>query len=174
MTAMQSEPAPIIITAKMGAADQGWATGLRRKYFPPERNYLDAHITLFHHLPPGHLREIKSRLSDMAAGYPPQTAWLSDVMMLGRGVAYRVESPELLAVREELADDFRGLLIPQDQGRPRLHITVQNKVEPAIAKALHAELADSFEPRQIDISGLSAYYYRGGPWELIASWSFRG
>jgi hypothetical protein len=174
MTTGNMEPAPIIITAKMGAADQGWANGQRRKYFPPERNHLDAHITLFHHLPPAHFPEIKSRLSAMAAGYPPPTAWLSDVMMLGRGVAYRVESPELLAVREELADAFRGLLIPQDQGTPRLHITVQNKVEPAIAKALYTELADVFKPRQIDISGLSAHYYRGGPWEHIASWSFRG
>lgn len=166
--------APIIITAKMGAADQGWANGLRRQYFPPERNFLDAHITLFHHLPPAHLREIKSRLSAMAMQYPPPTAWISDVMMLGRGVAYRVESPELIAIREELADAFRGLLIPQDQGRPRLHITIQNKVDPSTAKALYGELAAVFAPRQIDISGLSAYYYRGGPWEEIAAWSFRG
>ncbi|MFC4292769.1 2'-5' RNA ligase family protein [Sphingorhabdus arenilitoris] len=169
-----SEAGPIIITAAMGDADQGWANGLRKKYFPPERNFLDAHITLFHHLPPGHLREIKSRLSVMAAHYPPPTSWLSDVMLLGRGVAYRVESDELMAMREELADGFRGLLIPQDQGRPRFHITVQNKVEPAEAKRLHQQLLHEFEPRQIYIKGLSAFHYRGGPWEAIGSWSFRG
>lgn len=165
---------PIIITAEMGKADQAWANGLRRNHFPPERNFLDAHITLFHHLPPSHLPEIKSRLATLASEYPPPIAHLTEVMMLGRGVAYRVDSPELLSIRDELAEEFRGLLIPQDQARPRLHITVQNKVEPATAKALHAELSAGFTPRPISISGLAAYYYRGGPWEHIASWKFRG
>ena len=94
--------------------------------------------------------------------------------MLGRGVAYRVESAELLAMRDELADAFTGLLIPQDQAAPRLHITIQNKVEPKEAKALHAVLSGIFRPHALAITGLSAYYYRGGPWEAIGSWSFRG
>ena len=166
--------APIIITAEMGKADQAWANALRRAHFPPERNFLDAHITLFHHLPPSHLPEIKSRLAALASGCPPPVAHLSEVMLLGRGVAYRIESPELLAIRDELAHDFSGLLIPQDQARPRLHITVQNKVEPPVAKALHAQLAAEFRPRPLAISGLAADYYRGGPWENIGRWSFRG
>lgn len=166
--------APIIITAEMGKADQAWANGLRAKHFPPERNFLDAHITLFHHLPPSHLPEIKSRLAALAAECPPPVAHLTEVMMLGRGVAYRVESPELLSIRDELAHEFRGLLIPQDQARPHLHITVQNKVEPAAAKVLHAELSSTFRLRPLSISGLAAYYYRNGPWEHIASWKFRG
>lgn len=166
--------APIIITADMGKADKAWATGLRRTYFPPERNYLDAHITLFHHLPPGHLAEIKTRLSALAVAYPPPTACLSDVMLLGNGVAYRVESPELLAMRDELAEAFHGLLTPQDMARPRLHITVQNKAEPAVAKALYAELSANFRPRPLHISGLCAHHYMGGPWLDIGVWSFRG
>lgn len=166
--------APIIITAEMGKADQAWANVLRRAHYPPERNHLDAHITLFHHLPPSHLAEIKSRLATLASECPPPVARLSEVMLLGRGVAYRIDSPELLSIRDELAHQFRGLLIPQDQARPRLHMTVQNKVEPAIAKALHAQLAAEFSPRPFAIYGLAAHYYRGGPWENIARWSFRG
>lgn len=165
---------PIIITADMGKIDQAWANGLRRAHFPPERNYLDAHITLFHHLPPGHLAEIKTRLSALVAAYPAPTAFLSEVMLMGNGVAYRIESPELLSMRVELAEAFYGLLTPQDMARPRLHITVQNKVEPAVAKALFAELAGSFRPRPLRLSGLSAHHYMGGPWQEIASWSFRG
>lgn len=165
---------PIIITAEMGKSDQVWANGLRRAHFPPERNFLDAHITLFHHLPPNHLPEIKSRLAALASEFQPPVAHLTDVMMLGRGVAFRVDSPELLSIRDDLAEEFRGLLIPQDQARPRLHITVQNKVEPATAKTLHAELSADFRPRPLAISGLAAHYYRGGPWEHIATWKFRG
>jgi hypothetical protein len=166
--------APIIITAEMGKTDQAWANGLRAKHFPPERNFLDAHITLFHHLPPSHLPEIKSRLAALAGECSPPVAHLAEVMTLGRGVAYRVDSPELLSIRDELAEEFRGLLIPQDQARPRLHVTVQNKVEPAVAKALHAELSSTFRSRPLIIAGLSAYYYRSGPWEHIATWKFRG
>lgn len=166
--------APIIITAEMGKADQAWANGLRRAHFPPGRNYLDAHITLFHHLPPSHLAEIKSRLAAMASACARPASRLSEVMLLTRGVAYGIESPELLAIREELAVEFSGLLIPQDQAWPKLHITIQNKVEPAVAKALCSQLAAEFVPRSLSISGLAAHYYRGGPWENIARWSFRG
>ena len=165
--------APIIITAEMGKTGQAWANGLRRAHFPAERNFVDAHITMFHHLPPSHLPEIKSRLAALAKNYPAPAAYLSDVMLLGKAVAFRVDSPELLAMREELADTFRGLLIPQDQATPKLHVTVQNKVEPADAKALHAQLLGSFRPRPLAILGLSAHYYRGGPWEHIGRWSFR-
>jgi hypothetical protein len=168
------EIAPIIITAKMGPTDQAWANALRTRYFPADRNYLDAHITLFHHLPPANLPEIKSRLALLASENAPPHALLSEVMLLGRGVAYRVQCSELLSMREELARAFSSLLIPQDQNKPQLHITVQNKVEPAAAKALHTELSAAFQPRSLSIAGLSAYYYRSGPWEPIQSWSFRG
>lgn len=158
----------------MGRADQKWANALRKAYFPPERNYLQAHITLFHHLPPGHLDEITSRLKNMVREYDAPDAMLSQVMSLGRGVAYRVESYDLLAMRDELAEAFHGLLTPQDQARPRLHITVQNKVQPAEAKALQAKLAADFEPRKLEIIGISAFYYRGGPWEQIREFRFTG
>ncbi len=166
--------APIIITADMGKTDQAWANGLRRAHYPAERNYIDAHITLFHHLPPSHLPEIKSRLAGLVKDYPAPAAYLSDVVLLGKAVAFRIDSPELLAMRDELADSFRGLLIPQDQAPPKLHMTVQNKVVPPVAKALHTQLSGSFQPRPLAISALSAHYYRDGPWEHIGRWAFRG
>jgi hypothetical protein len=168
-----SDGAPIIVTALMGAADFAWADGLRRAHFPPDRNFLPAHITLFHHLPPSALDEIKALLKALCAG-PPPPARLMEVMLLGRGVAYRVESAGLLAMREELALAFAGLLTPQDMARPRLHITVQNKVSPEVAKALAADLRAGFRPRALVIAGLAAWHYRGGPWELAMKAAFRG
>lgn len=165
--------APIIVTALMGAADFAWADGLRRAHFPPERNLIPAHLTLFHHLPPSSLDEIMTRLKRLCAG-PPPLARLTDVMLLGRGVAYRVDSPDLMAMREEIADAFAGLLTPQDQARPRLHITVQNKVAPDEAKALATHLRDLFRPRPLAIAGLAAWHYRGGPWDLAMKAMFRG
>ena len=166
-------PAPIIVTALMGAADFAWADGLRRAHFPPERNWLGAHITLFHHLPPSALGEVAGRLKRLGAG-PRPAARLTDVMLLGRGVAYRVESPELLAMRAELADAFAGMLTPQDQAKPRLHITIQNKVTPDAAKALADKLRADFRPRPLVIAGLAAWHYRGGPWEMAMKAMFRG
>ncbi|KQN09699.1 hypothetical protein ASE85_01745 [Sphingobium sp. Leaf26] len=165
--------APIIVTALLGAADFAWADGLRRAHFPPERNVLSAHLTLFHHLPPSALEEIAARLKRLCAG-PPPSARLTEVMLLGRGVAFRVDSPALMAMRDDLADAFTGLLTPQDQARPRLHITVQNKVAPDEAKALAASLRQDFHPCPLAIAGLAAWHYRGGPWELAMKAMFRG
>lgn len=165
--------APIIVTALMGAQDFAWADGLRRAHFPPERNFLAAHITLFHHLPPGVIDEVKQRLKQLAAG-PPPPARLTDVMTLGRGVAFRIDSPALLAMRAELAEAFAGLLTPQDQATPRLHVTVQNKVDPSAAKALAEQLRVEFRPRAFAISGLAAWYYRGGPWDFVMKAMFWG
>jgi hypothetical protein len=164
---------PIIVTALMGQSDFAWADGLRRAYFPADRNHLPAHVTLFHHLPPSALAEVKARLKRLCAG-PPPAARLTEVMLLGRGVAYRIESPNLLAMRTELAADFAGLLSAQDRGTPRLHVTVQNKVTPEEARALAERLRAEFRPRPFAIAGLSAWRYRGGPWELAMEAKFRG
>lgn len=169
-----TERAPIIITAQMARREQAHFDGLRRAHFPAERNHVPAHITLFHHLPPTHWPEIRTRLAGLARENAPPAAMLSGIMLLGRGVAYRVECPSLHNIRDELANDLAGLLTPQDQARPIFHITVQNKVEPATAKALFTHLSAGFAPRPLSLTGLAACYYRGGPWETIQSWSFSG
>ena len=66
------EAAPIIVTALFGAEDQAWFDRQRKAFFPPERNYLAAHLTLFHHLAPGLLPELKQRLSALTRGVPPR------------------------------------------------------------------------------------------------------
>lgn len=164
---------PIIVTAQMGPADQLWADDLRRRHFPPDRNHLAAHITLFHHLPPGLVDEVKGRLSTLARN-PRPLARLDRPLNLGRGVAFHIDSPDLLAMRGELAEAFRGMLTPQDQAIPRLHITIQNKVSPATVRATLAEVERDFRPRPLVIGGLAAWHYRGGPWSPIARYSFRG
>ena len=172
-SALTSRGAPIVLTALMGAEDFAWAEGLRRAHFPPERNRVPAHITLFHHLPPSLLPELSGRMKRLCAGPPPAAA-VSGVRSLGRGVAFDVRSDGLLGIWDDLADAFTGLLNPQDQVRPRLHITVQNKVEPQQARALEAQLRREFCPRKLRIAGLAAWYYRDdGSWDLAKSTSFR-
>ena len=160
-------------TALLGTSDFAWLDGLRRQHFPPERNFLAAHLTLFHHLPPSVEAELRGMLAEEARASAP-AARVSGVMSLGRGVAYRVESPDLAALRARLADRFSGLLTPQDAAPWRPHVTVQNKVTPEAARALLADLSAGFVPRSLAISGLACWWYRGGPWEAIARYSFRG
>lgn len=166
--------APIVITGTMGAADQRYFDALRAAHFPPERNWLAAHITLFHQLPPSALDEIDSLLRTIAADTPPPAARIAGVYSLGSGVAFRIDSPELAAIRERMVDHFQGLLTAQDRGVPRLHITVQNKVPSAAARALLAELQADFHPRALAVTGLAAHRYLGGPWDRVLERKFRG
>ncbi|GAA0739761.1 2'-5' RNA ligase family protein [Sphingomonas sp. ABOLD] len=163
---MSGAPAPLIVTALFGRQDQAWFDSLRRAHFPPERNQLDAHLTLFHHLPPSVAEELKHRLARETRGVRAPRARVSGLMSLGQGVAYRIEAPELEAIRAGLLEAFAGLLTPQDAGRWRPHVTVQNKVRPVLAKALLRALAADFAPKVVEISGLASWWYRGGPWEL--------
>ena len=167
--------APIIVAAEFGGADFAWLDGLRRAYFPPERNRITAHLTLFHHLPPSLLDELDTRLKAATKGIARPAAAITEPMSLGRGVALRVRCAALSDIRADLGEAFEGLLIPQDQAGWRPHITIQNKVEPAVAKTLYASLAaDPTLARPLVITGIATHYYRGGPWEPIAIHKFAG
>ena len=165
-------PAPIIVTALFGKQDAAYFDGLRRAHFPPERNHLSAHLTMFHHLSPLLEAELKQRLANETRGIPAPAARIAGLMSLGRGVAFRIESPGLAEIRARLADAFASMLTPQDSAGWRPHVTVQNKVEPYQAKALQAELEGDFRPRTAPIAGLATWWYRGGPWEALSRHMF--
>jgi 2'-5' RNA ligase superfamily len=155
----------------MGAEDFAWADGLRRAHFPPDRNVLRAHITLFHHIAPSLEPELCQRLKALARR-PAPTATLAGLINLGGGVAYRIDSPCLCEMRTELVDAFWDTLIPQDRAPWRAHVTIQNKAKPAAARALLDALSQDFAPRPFVISGLGVYRYLGGPWDAVGAWRF--
>lgn len=165
-------PAPIIVSALFGGYDQADFDRLRKRYFPQERNHLDAHLTLFHHLPPTALPELKQRLSAATRGVRAPRAEAARLINLGRGVAIRIVSPGLEAVRAELGAAFAAMLTPQDRAGWRPHVTIQNKVSPVEAKEALAALSASFTPRSVRIAGLATWYYRGGPWQAIQRYMF--
>ena len=164
--------APIIVTALIGEPDFTMLDALRRQHFPPERNHLRAHLTMFHHLPPSCADELKQLLKDEARGNNP-VARLSGLINLGGGVAFRVESPDLEDIRARIAERFAPMLMPQDRNAWRAHVTVQNKVKAPEARALLDQLSGDFQPRALNVSGLAAWYYRGGTWEPIAAYAFK-
>ncbi|MEE2741382.1 MAG: 2'-5' RNA ligase family protein, partial [Pseudomonadota bacterium] len=114
----------------------------------------------------------KHRLSVATRGIRPPAARAAGLMSLGRGVAVRIESPELVAIRGDLGAAFAGLLTPQDAGGWRPHVTLQNKVQPSVARLLLKALSAEFRPRAVEVAGLATWYYRGGPWEPISRHMF--
>lgn len=165
---------PFIVTAELPPDILAWADSLRRAYFPPERNHLAAHVTLFHAFAPSLREELRSLLASLAASHAPVAARVAGLMNLGRGTAVALESRGMLALRERIADHFHGALTAQDQHPPRLHITVQNKVDPATARALQEVLAGQVAERGFAFSGLGLHRYLGPDWEAVGVWPFRG
>ena len=164
---------PLIVTAELGAPDFAWFDRQRRLYFPPERNRLPAHLTMFHALPPSLEQEVGARLKTETA-VPSPHATIAGLMNLGGGVAYRIVSDELDAIRESIARHFHGSLTAQDAGGWRPHVTIQNKVPPREARDLLDRLARNFNARPLAIRGLALHRYLNGPWEPLARWRFRG
>jgi hypothetical protein len=164
--------APIIVTALIGDPDFAYLDALRCTYFPPERNHLRAHLTMFHHLPPSCEAELLQLLKDEARGNDPQ-ARLAGIINLGGGVAFRVDSPDLEDIRARIAERFAPMLMPQDRNPWRAHVTVQNKVKATDARALLDHLSVDFKPRPLALAGLAAWWYRGGPWEPIGAYAFK-
>jgi hypothetical protein len=169
-----NDPAPLIVTAELPPDLQAWADRLRREHYPPERNQVEAHVTLFHALPPSSEAELRDCLAAAARDHAPVSARLEGVTPFERGTALAISSPEMLTLWEDLAERFHGLLTPPDEHSPRLHATIQNKVSIEEARALQAQLAPQIQPRDFHFAGLALHRYRGGPWEFVKRWSFRG
>ncbi len=163
----------LIVTAELAPADFAWLDALRRRHYPPERNQVPAHLTLFHAVPPSAESEIRRELARHSASPPPR-ATIAGLLNLGGGVAFRIVSTDLDALRSELADRFHGLLGAQDASGWRPHVTIQNKVAPKIARALLTALEADFRPCPLGIWGLAVHRYLGGPWQTLTRTPFRG
>jgi 2'-5' RNA ligase superfamily protein len=164
--------APLILTLAFEPDAFAFLDGLRRRHFPPERNVIPAHLTLFHHLPGAHEPVIVGELEALCARQPPITLTVSGLCFLGRGVAYALEAPALQALRRALAAKWHAWLTPQDRQGFRPRVTVQNKVSPEEARSLHRDLSARFAPFRAHGQGLQLWRYRGGPWQLARSFRF--
>jgi len=166
---------PLVVTLRMGDAASARFTALRRAHFPPRRNWLDAHITLFHALPCVAIDAVLAGAREAALENPPFLMRSERVLFLGAGVAFTLAGAEGIALRAALAQRWASLLGRQDQAKRNvLHITVQNKVAPAVARALYDELRAGFESEDVPAVGLDIWHYLGGPWRPAASFAFSG
>jgi hypothetical protein len=165
--------APLILTLTLDEASQAFFDAQRQTYFPPKLNYLGAHLTLFHALPGGEEAAICDYLAEVAASQPgPLPLAVTGLKFMGRGVMYTLSNADLPVLHRRLQQQWQPWLTAQDQQGLRPHITVQNKVEPAVARALHEELTSGFQPFAAQGTGLALWAYRGGPWEARRAFAF--
>ncbi len=154
----------------MDAGSQARFDRLREAHYPAALNRIAAHVTLFHKLPQeAWVRAAVAR----ACGRGGFDVRVTGVMSLGRGVAYRMESPELRAVHAELVREFGAVVTAQDGQGFRPHVVVQNKVSGVEAKELLARIAMEFRPFSVRAEGLQLWRYLGGPWERAEGFLFR-
>jgi len=160
---MQTEQNPLILTLQLDAKSQAFFDEQRERYFPPERNFLKAHLTLFHQLPDNEA----TRYYFKNITFTPFELQVTGLMNLGGGVAYSLNSPELSGLHWQISTHFENRLIPQDKQALRPHVVIQNKVKPEAARQLFATLEHAFEPFTVQAMGLTLWRYLGGAWEFV-------
>lgn len=164
---------PLVVTLELAEEAQGRFEAERAELFPRGRTAVGAHVTLFHALP-AHLRtDAMSELGRLAV-IPVFPVAITEVYSLGRGVAYRLQAPDAEGLHRVLQERWRPHLTRQDAQALRLHVTVQNKVEPGVARATLARLRSTFVPEKTTAVGLRLWRYDGGPWTLLSRWEFGG
>ncbi|KAL6776962.1 hypothetical protein ACKKBF_B19640 [Auxenochlorella protothecoides x Auxenochlorella symbiontica] len=163
---------PLLLTAKLDPASRALFTGLRTKYFPAERNYLDAHLTLFHKLDRRQEAAVRRDVASACSTSSPMVIPVLEPVFLGKGVALRTPSKPLDSLRARLAGQWKPWLTPQDRQGHRAHITIQNKVSPEEARGLFDELRGTWQPHTLTVQGLELHIYKGGPWELLEAYDF--
>ena len=156
---------PLILTLKLEDSAQLRFNELRKTHFPKHCNYMDAHLTLFHHLPSG-LNSVSQAVTSFASR-PAMNVEVAAVKNIGSGVAYAISSAELQNMHKQMQKNFDRLLISQDRQKLWPHITVQNKVTAYKALLTFKELEKNFHPFQIKATGISTWLYLGAAWEWV-------
>jgi 2'-5' RNA ligase len=159
---------PLLLTLKIDDATQQYFDSLRKQHFPPERNFLDAHLMLFHQLP-AHEQQIVDEIKRIASSTLAFDMLVTGPATIGRGVAYKIESQ---AMHKLMQQRWQEWLIPQDTHKVWPHITIQNKVEPTLAQETLKQVSIDFKPILITAQGLMLWEYQGGPWKFVDEWLF--
>ncbi len=161
-----------VLTLRLDEKSQAFFEKMRQQHFPPERNQIAAHLTLFHQLP--ETRDVVASVEAVADAQAVFSMNVTGLRSLGRGVAYTLASPSVMEVHHQLASSLAEYLIPQDRQRFSPHIVIQNKVTGDQARTLLKTLQMQFSPWTVQALGLDLWEYLGGPWRHERFIDFKG
>lgn len=165
------EASPLILTLRLNEEAFLFFNARRQQYFPLERNFLSAHLTLFHHLPADQ-NWLMEDIEEQSLKQMTLKLLIVDVVSIGKGVAYKIDCPVLLQLHRTLQQKWQPHLIQQDKQKLWPHITVQNKVPPDVAKTTLEVLKTSFQSFTAYGIGFDLWRYDGGPWTFIRNFAF--
>lgn len=164
--------AVLLVTLGFDPPTFGRLDGLRSRFFPPERNFIPAHISLFHHLPGSEEPAIDAALREAAGSTGPIDLRVRTVRKMDRGMLLVVDAPPLAQVHGRLARDFGPWLTPQDRQPFRSHVTIMNKADREVAARAYRDFQAVWGPFDGVGDRLLLWEYRGGPWEFVAEYPF--
>ncbi|KAJ9096586.1 hypothetical protein QFC19_007118 [Naganishia cerealis] len=141
MSPLPTPAGPLILTLSLDKSTHQFLTSLRSKYFPPHRNFLSAHVTLFHAIPPHRINELDEYLNTICTHQKGWDVFIGEPKKMGKGgvmVSVRERpSGTIESIREDLLHNMKqntrsgeDNLTDQDlrrMGKP--HVTVLNKAE---------------------------------------------
>ncbi len=163
---------PLILTAMLDESASHFFNQKRKEYFPAERNFIDAHLTLFHHLP--YEINIINAVEVLCHQQKQIELRITGPVSIGKGVAYKAESKALVWLHKKLQEQWFDRLTLQDRQGLWPHITVQNKVSVQEAEQTLEEVRIGFVPFTAYAIGLKLWRYCNGPWEDLQTFVFAG
>ncbi|KAF0675232.1 2'-5' RNA ligase family protein [Profundibacterium mesophilum] len=164
----------LILTLGFDSSAFGWFEPTRQAFFPPARNFIPAHLTLFQQLPSEEHARVAEDCRAVAGRTAPLRLAAAELLDFGGGTAVRLDMPRYLPLLRELQDLWEPMLTRQDRQTRRAHVTLQNKVPRARARADRDAIAARFTPFEGVADRLMLWHYRGGPWEAIAQYDLEG
>ncbi|WVF71081.1 hypothetical protein IAT40_005878 [Kwoniella sp. CBS 6097] len=188
---------PLILTLTLDKSSHKFLTDLRSKYFPSSRNFLSAHVTLFHAIPVHRFGELEERLNHICREQQGWDVYIGEPVKMGnRGVMVNLrERPlnttprihqQLLTMLKKGVKEDQDRLTNQDlQPLKRPHVTILNKAtsEDQVDTCL-GEVTKLFEDMkragqtvgqyQGRAVGFELWEYLGGPWKPVKAYAFKG
>jgi 2'-5' RNA ligase len=140
-------------------------TSLRKRFFPPHLNKLDAHVAIFRALPGSEMEVILKDLTSVTYSTSAFTIRTREVLRLSKGVAVNIEDGgHSRAIYETLKKSWDGFLSKQDRSY-RPHYTVANKLdgEQDVQDCLEG-MHEDFQGSEGTVEGLALYRYERGRW----------
>ena len=163
---------PLILTFKLDAFSQDRLDNWRQQYFPPARNHLKAHLTIYHQLPGQNIKEISKTLQAFVLTHSAIALRFSHLITRAGFVGVAIESPELIEARAKLSRLFGSTLRAQDKQPYRPHVTITNLGSPKEAEKCMADLEPVFSNWNARAEGLELFHYRNGPWDFAEHFPF--
>jgi hypothetical protein len=161
---------PLILTLALEQNAFQFFNALRKIYYPAQENKTEAHLTLFRLIP--HEPSLIRNVAQAAQGQNCIKLLVKEPVLTTTGVAYAIESPELVQLHQKFQQSWEPLLIPQDKEELWAHITIQSGVSPDEAQELLQFLVSNFCAFEILATGLQLWESKGGNWRLFREFPF--